>query len=108
MQRWHAAGVVAAFAASVAAAVFSERFPWAAPAASLFAWGVGKMLGVPMDSVVDTALQSMRVDRKTLITIKSLESLPPEAARAVVESLPPPARNQIIAFVESMRPPERE
>jgi len=105
-QQARAAGVAVVVAATVVASVYAEQFPWLTPLASALAWALGKLLGIPVDSVVDAALESMRnTDNKVKITFKALNSLPPDRARTVIDSLAPPAQAQLIELVDSMRPP---
>lgn len=100
-----ALGVLAVVGLTAAASVYADAAPWLTPLASAAAWAVGKLLGVPVDSVVDAALQAMRTDRKVQITVRALASLPPKEARQAAESLAPAARTSLVEFVDSIRPP---
>lgn len=100
-----AAALVVVVLLSLLAAAFGDRAPWLAPANAAFAWLVGKLLGVPLDGVVDAALQTMQQETRLRITVRAMRSLPPAAARQVIESMPPDEQAQIVEFVESIRPP---
>ena len=100
-----AVGAVVVVALTGAALQLGDQYPVLVSLAAGAAWLQGKLLGVPIDDVVGAALQTMRTGKRVQITVHSINTLPPDAARQVIESMPPPARAQLIDFVDSLRPP---
>lgn len=100
-----AVGVAVVAVSAAAATVFGPQYPWLVTIQAVIAWSVGKLLGVPVDSVLGSALQVMEPKRRLSVTIKAVEAMSPEDTGRVIESMPPERRSQIIEFVDSIRPP---
>ena len=83
---WRAIGV-SVVAASTAAAVL---YPQLAPANALFAWLVGKLLGMPLDTVVESSIAAMSPARAVEITLHAAENMPPSVRVEFMRSLRPP------------------
>ena len=100
-----AVGAIVVVSLTAAAQQLGDRYPVLVSIAAVAAWLQGKLLGVPIDDVVGSALQTMKTAKRVQITVHSVNTLPPDAARKVIESIPPTSRDQLIEFVDSLRPP---
>lgn len=94
---YRGAGCCAVFMSTALALAVENTWPAAGPIAVLanagFASWIGKLLGIPVDSVLKSALAAMRPEKAAQLHAQALASMPPEqAAAATVEavaSLPP-------------------
>jgi len=100
-----AVGAIVVVSLTAAALQLGDRYPILVSLAAVAAWLQGKLLGVPIDDVVGSALQTMNTAKRVQITVHSVNTLPPDAAKKVIESIPPTSRDQLIDFVDSLRPP---
>ena len=96
IQALRALGIVLVVGLGIAEVLFGARYPALAPIATGVGWLVGKLLGVPLEAVLDAALQAMRADKRV------------EIARHAMASLPPREKHQLIEFVGSMHPPPND
>lgn len=103
VRTYRAIGAAAVATTTVIAAALADRYPWLTAVNTAVAWWVGKLLGVPLDAVVQAALAAMKPDRAVMVAVDALRSLPPEqaedATRTLLRSIPPVAAQRVVGGV---------
>lgn len=83
---------------TAAAGALTVRYPhaasWIAMVAGPVCAYIGKLVGVPVEGIVQLALGEMKPEKAAAIAVQAMQSLPPDATRGAVMQL-----------VQSMRPP---
>lgn len=96
-------GVAVVLTSTGLTAWLGPRYPWLAGVNSALAWAVGKLLGIPLDEVVRSALAAMQPDRAAIVATDALKSLPPETAadvtRSLLRSIPPETAREVMGGV---------
>lgn len=102
-------GVAVVGAMSALTYLLAPQYPWLVPLDTGVCWLVGKLLGMPVDAVVSAALARMQPDRAAAVTAKALQSMPPEATRTILRSIPPAVAQRVaIEFSGASEPPPPE
>lgn len=80
-------GVAVVVIATGATVLFGSKYPQLAAVNTGLAWLVGKLLGVPIESVTQAVLKTMAPDKAVAMTVQAVQSLPPARAEAVAQGV---------------------
>lgn len=87
-------GGAAIFAIAALSTWLAPRYPWVATVAPIACAYIGKLVGVPVDSIVELALRLMEPSRVATLAVRAIQSMPPErsaqATRRIIASIAPP------------------
>lgn len=115
-----ALGVFLITSSAALTAWLGAKYAFLVPLNTLLAWFVGKLLGVPLDSVVKDAVTRMTPEQQVIMTVSAVQALPADEAKAVaddvleriaqhsVRSMPPEqAKYMTRALLETIDPTEK-
>lgn len=80
-------GVVLVVGLTALTVWLGPSFPQLATANAAAAWLFGKLFGVPLDAVMQSALRAMQPEKAVALTVSAVQSMPPARAEAVTQSV---------------------
>ena len=98
--------MIAVTLSTAAAVLWGNQYPWLHGVAALVAWLVGKLLGVPIDSVVAAALTAMGSDKAIKLAVTSVNSMPPNKS-AIKDEITRDVLERITAHAVASMPPDQ-
>lgn len=82
-----ALGVAVVTGSTVATVLLAQRYPAIASLNAGIAWLAGKLLGTPLQQVMQAALSAMKPQEAVALTVRAVQSMPPAKADAVAHNV---------------------